>query len=211
MWKYCSVLPASGPASAISFAPVSAKWASIAAALIVSISSPAGPGADALDHVAVQRVADAQHVPCAGRDVPGQVVAGRPRTCVRSTVRPRCQNDLAPASPARVALRCRAGQHGDVAIEALRAFSGCGRVRLTRPGPFTIVALPTSFFAACSVVTHGPPAFQPLHRFTLSAMPSRSASRRACLKSSRHARAHELPARAARRARPRRHRTTAPR
>ena len=43
MWKYWSVLPARGPASAINFAPVSAKWASMASALIVSISSPAGP------------------------------------------------------------------------------------------------------------------------------------------------------------------------
>ena len=42
------------------------------------------------------------------------------------------------------------------------------------------------FFAACSAVTHAPPQFQPLHRFTPSAIPKRSASRTACLNISRH-------------------------
>jgi hypothetical protein len=34
--------------------------------------------------------------------------------------------------------------------------------------------VPTIFLAACSGVTHGPLAFQPLHRFTLRTTPHRS-------------------------------------
>ena len=52
---------------------------------------------------------------------------------------------------------------------------------LTWLGPLTLVCAQTSFFAACSGVTQGPPAFQPLHKFTPNAIPHLSASRTACL------------------------------
>ena len=132
---------------------------------------PGGAGADALDHVAVQRVADPQHVPRAGRRVPRQASAGRPRT--RQVDGPAALPDdrrrLAPATspsrpPGRPARRCR--------DRSPCTFSGCGRATLTLPGPLDHGRRrPTIFLAACSGVTHGPPAFQPLHRFTVSTMP----------------------------------------
>ena len=71
---------------------------------------PGRAGADALDHVAVQRVADPQHVPCAGRNVPVR----RPWSStnfVRSTIRLRCHS-VARAVPGR--LPFGAGQQGDL-------------------------------------------------------------------------------------------------
>ena len=58
---------------------------------------------------------------------------------------------------------------------------GLGRATLTRPGPLTTVFAETSSLMACSGVTHGPPALQPLQILNDRVIPQRSASLSACL------------------------------
>ena len=75
MWKYWSVLPTSGPASAISFAPVCGKMG-VHGLGAHRVDLQAGrSGTDALDHVAVQGVAE-----CAGSC---QLPAGTSQSVVR--------------------------------------------------------------------------------------------------------------------------------